>query len=183
VLDFWEAAFKSGASENGSNYMLWTLSNEMPHSQRSFALGFVIIIATLATANSNFAALRSLPDISGAYYFVDKPPNAFEDIDWIALFAVDAKGRKVPINGFIRLKDRHRGRFVNFFLISPTLRGHAITFSTKVIRGISYRFEGQFLKLESLENHEIVLKGLLTKFRNGRKVAQFETRYSYSAGD
>jgi len=166
--------------------MLWTLSNEMPHSQTSFALGFFIIIATLATANSNFAAPRSLPDISGAYYFVDKPPEGFEDVDWIALFAVDAKwqsGRKVPLSGFIRLKERHRGRFVNFLLINPTLRGHAITFSTKVVRGITYTFKGQFLKVENLEDNEIVLKGLLTKFRNGRKVAEFETRYSYFAGD
>ena len=163
--------------------MLWILNTGMPHSQTSLAFGFAII-AALAVANSILsAAPRSLPDITGAYYFVDKPPEAFEDVDWIALFAVDASGRKVPLNGFIRLKDRHRGRFVNFFLTKPTLRGQAITFSTKVVRGISYTFKGQFLKLEKLEDNEIVLQGVLTKFRNGRRVAEFETRYSYFAGD
>ena len=168
----------------GDLLLFWTLNNGMPQSQVPFALGFVIITATLAAANSIFsAAPGSLPDISGAYYFVDKPPEGFKDVDWIALFAVDASGRKVPLNGFIRLKDRHRGRFVNFLLTNPNLRGHAITFSTKVVRGINYTFKGQFLKLENLENNEIVLKGLLTKIRNGRKVAEFETRYSYFAGD
>ena len=154
----------------------------MPHSQTSLAFGFAIITA-LAVTNSILAAPRSLTDITGAYYFVDEPPEAFKDVDWIALFAVDASGHKVPLNGFIRLKDRHRGRFVNFFLTKSTLRGQAISFSTKVVRGISYTFEGQFLKLENLEDNEIVLKGVLTKFRNGRKVAVFETRYSYFAGD
>jgi hypothetical protein len=153
----------------------------MPHSQISFGFAF---IAALAVFNSILAtAPRSPPDITSAYYFVDQPPKGFEDVDWIALFAVDANGRRVPLNGFIRLRDRHRGRFVNFFLTNPTLRGQAISFSTKAISGISYTFKGQFLKLENLEDNEIVLKGLLRKLRNGRKVAEFETRYSYFAGD
>jgi hypothetical protein len=157
---------------------------QMRHSQISFVWGVAIVVATLTALNSNHsAAARLLPDISGAYYFVEKPPKAFGDVDWIALFSVDASGREVPLNGFIRLKDRYRGRFVNFFLINPSLEGNTLTFSTKVLRGISYKFKGQFLKLENLQDGEIVLTGLLTKFRNGRKVAEFGTRYSYFAGD
>jgi hypothetical protein len=156
----------------------------MRHSQMSFVWGFAIVVAALAAPNSNLSAAAGLaPDISGAYYFVEKPPKTFRDVDWIALFSVDASGREVPLNGFIRLKDRYRGRFVNFFFINPSLKGNTLTFSTKVVRGISYNFKGQFLKLENLQDDEIVLRGLLTKFRNGRKVAEFETRYSYFAGD
>ena len=76
------------------------------------------------------------PDITGSYFFVEKPPKAFEDVNWIALFATDAEGRKVPLNGFLRLKETRRGRFVNFFLVKPNLKDHILTFSTKVIRGI-----------------------------------------------
>ena len=156
----------------------------MRHSQISFVWSFAIIVATLAVTNSNLQAAASLrPDITGAYYFVEKPPNAFVDIDWIALLAVDASGNDIPLSGFVRLKNRHRGKFVNFFLINPRLRGSILTFSTKVVRGISYKFTGEFLKLKNLQDNEIVLKGLLAKFRNGRRVAEFETRYSYFAGD
>jgi hypothetical protein len=156
----------------------------MRHSQMSFVWSFAIIVATLATPNSNLsAAVRLVPDISGAYYFVEKPPQTFGDVDWIGLFSVDASGREVSLNGFIRLKDRYRGKFVNFFLINPSLKGNTLTFSTKVVRGISYKFKGQFLKLESLQDGEIVLRGILTKFRKGRKVAEFGTPYSYFAGD
>ena len=98
-------------------------------SRRSFVCGFIIIIVTFAVpASSLSAAPKFLPDITGAYYFVEKPPKAFEDVNWIVLFAVDAKGREVPLNGFVRLKDRYRGRFVNFFLVNPTLRDHILVF-------------------------------------------------------
>lgn len=123
------------------------------------------------------------PDITGAYFFVEKPPKAFEDVDWIALFAVDAKGHKVSLSGFLRLKETRNGRFVNFFLVKPSLSGHTLSFSTRAVRGISYRFEGKFMKLENLEDNEIVLKGRLSKFRNGRKRAELVARFYYFAGD
>jgi hypothetical protein len=153
-------------------------------SQSAFACQFVIIVLVLAAFPSiPSAAAKSSPDISGAYYLEEKPSKAFEDVDWIALFAVDAKGRKVPLHGFIRLKDRYRGRFVNFFLVNPSLKDHTLTFSTRVVRGIHYRFNGQFLKLENLEDGEIVLQGQLSKFQNGEKVGEVNARYTYSAGD
>ena len=156
----------------------------MCQSQSSFVRGFVAIAVVLVgLASTLFAASKLSPDITGAYSFEEKPPKVFEDVDWIALFAVDAKGRKVPLNGFIRLKDRYRGRFVNFFLVNPSLKDRTLIFSTKVVRGVHYRFNGEFLKLENFQDGEIVLQGRLVKFRNGKQVGEVNARYSYFAGD
>jgi len=72
---------------------------------------------------------------------------------------------------------------VNFFLVNPNLIGYTLSFSTKVIRGVSYRFQGEFMKLENLEDDEIVLKGRLSRFRSGRKRAEVVARFYYFAGD
>lgn len=153
-------------------------------SQIRYLSGCASAVLLLVSLSSNLpAATESSADVTGAYYFEAKPPKPFEDVDWIALFAVDAKGRKVPLSGFIRLKDRYRGRLVNFFLVNPSLKDRRLVFSTRAIRGIHYGFNGQFLKLEDLQDGEIVLQGRLVKFRNGKKVAEVNTRYSYSGGD
>jgi len=129
------------------------------------------------------AQAKSLPDISGSYFFIEKPPQEFQDIDWISIFTWDGNGGIAPMNGFIRLKRRHQGRFVNYFLINTSLKGRTFTFSTKAVRGISYRFRGRFLKLDNIADDEFVLEGHLQKFRAGRKVAEVDARFSYFSGD
>jgi len=142
------------------------------------------MIAASADINARFVATTAqTSDITGYYFFVGKPPKAFQDVHWLSFAQVDANGHRGPLNGFIRLKTPRNGKFVNFFLIRPKLNGRVITFSTRVVRGVSYEFKGEFLKLIKLQDNEIVLKGLLSKFRNGRKVAEFTTRYSYYTGD
>ena len=156
----------------------------MRQSQSPLVCGFVVVaIVSVGFASNLSTAAKSSPDISGAYYFEEKPPKAFENVDWIALFAVDAKGRKVPLNGFIRLKERYRGRLVNFFLVNPSLKGRTLIFSTKVVRGVYYGFNGHFLKLENLQDGDVALQGRLVKFRHGQKVGEVNARYSYFAGD
>ena len=126
---------------------------------------------------------KSLPDVSGSYFFIEKPPREFQDIDWISIFTSDGDVRNAAMNGFIRLKHRRKGKFVNYFLLNPSLKGRTFTFSTKAVRGISYRFRGQFLKLDNIADGEFVLKGQLQKFRDGRKVAQVDCKFSYFGGD
>ena len=92
-------------------------------------------------------------------------------------------GPPAGLTGFVRVDWHPRGRLVNFELVHPTLDDHTLTFSTKVVRGISYQFRGQFLKLENLKDNETVLKGRLTKFRNGMKAAECDASFFYFTGD
>jgi hypothetical protein len=149
-----------------------------------FAGTFLMIIVALLLPYSAIAtSLESPADITGYYYFVERTPKGFEDVDWISLAAVDAKGRKAPLNGFLRLKSRFRGKLVNFALVRLVLYNSTLTFSTKVVRGVNYHFRGQFLKLEDFENNEIAIKGRLIKFRNGRTIAECDASYFYFTGD
>ncbi len=153
-------------------------------SYNSFFCGLSIIVGSLFLAHPTYSAFHNLPaDITGYYSFVGKVPRGFENVDWISLATVDANGREAPLNGFLRLKWRYRGRFVNFDLVRPTIEGNTLTFKTKVVRGISYQFKGQFLKMENLQDNETVLKGHLIKFRSGKKVAECDSNFFYFTGD
>jgi hypothetical protein len=149
-----------------------------------FGCRLVIILSSLLLIHPVFSVVAELPpDLTGYYYFVGKAPRGFEDVDWFSLATVETKGREAKLNGFVRLDRRFRGRLVNFDLVNPTLDDHTLTFSTKVVRGIRYQFRGQFLKLENLQDNETVLKGHLTKFRNGRTAAECDASFFYFTGD
>jgi hypothetical protein len=47
-----------------------------------------------------------------------------------------------------------------------------IVFSTETVRGISYGFQGQFVDKPQFDRQYTNLTGTLTKYRNGRKVAE-----------
>lgn len=125
-------------------------------------------------------------DLFGYYSLADEVPKAFANIDMLHLSTVDErKGKmvKVPLYGFIRLRQRAR---VDYYLVKPILEGNQFTFSTKAIKGVSYQFNGTFLKLgnfpETRPEGEIVLKGRLIKMRYGKKVAESDVSFDYSAG-
>jgi hypothetical protein len=142
----------------------------------------MILGVLLLSVSGSSVVAKSTSDISGYYDFVGKAPKGFEDIDWISLATVKQKPA-ARLTGFVRVDWRFRGRLVNFELVHPTLDDHTLTFSTKVVRGISYQFRGQFLKLENLKDNETVLKGHLTKFRNGMKAAECDASFFYFTGD
>jgi len=60
-----------------------------------------------------------------------------------------------------------------------------ITFATRAIRGISYKFEGRFLtdKPTKAPADEVVLEGTLVKLQAGKQVASANVRFTYFPGD
>ena len=61
------------------------------------------------------------------------------------------------------------------------------TFTTMMVRGISYSFSGRFLKggvygAGDLDDETPVLEGTLTKFRGGKKVAEANLKFVYFGG-
>jgi hypothetical protein len=60
-----------------------------------------------------------------------------------------------------------------------------IILKTSKVKGVEYKFEGTFTKNEYFErdfDDQIVLKGMLQKFLNGKKIFEAETEFTYAVG-
>lgn len=118
-------------------------------------------------------------DIFGYYTIAGKTPAAFADISEIHLAGTYGAEQKPPVHGMIRPK---KGK--DYPLMKPTLSGKNITFETKAVGGISYKFTGAFVKFPNNEQQEgIILKGVLQKFRGKTKIAEANVGFNYEAGD
>ena len=61
------------------------------------------------------------------------------------------------------------------------------TFTTVTLKGVSYSFSGKFLKggiirRRILDDETPVLEGTLTKYREGKKVAEAKLKFVYFGG-
>ncbi|MFL6230105.1 MAG: hypothetical protein ACJ741_15140 [Pyrinomonadaceae bacterium] len=114
----------------------------------------------------------------GAFVFDGKPPKGFEELtafelpgvllrlgdDGTSIVSVSTDPHaSVDVKGGRQFKSRR---------ISIT--GDEITFETLAVRGVSYEFTGHFIKhqVDKGQLLDATLKGRLTKFVNGSKVAE-----------
>lgn len=68
----------------------------------------------------------------------------------------------------------------NFRSVSIKTKGSNLSFKTKKIHGIEYKFDGKFFKNgKSFSNEEKVLKGTLQKFVRGKKTAELTADFAY----
>jgi hypothetical protein len=123
-------------------------------------------------------------DVTGAYFFKDSVPGDFSEIDHLSLATINEHGNPAPLNGFIRPK---RSSAKDYRLVSPKLDGKNLTFSTATVDGVGYSFTGAFEKLDNFSanpppNDEVVLRGTLTKMKDGNVVAETKVNFTYSAG-
>lgn len=132
-------------------------------------IGFASTAAKAQTGN----------DIFGYYSIDGKAPAAFADIDVIHLAGSYGAEQKPPVHGMIRPK---KGR--DFPLLKPTLSGKNISFTTKAVGGVSYKFTGTFVKFPNNEQQEgVILRGVLQKFKGKTKIAEARVNFTYEAGD
>ena len=118
-------------------------------------------------------------DVFGYYSIDGKVPAAFAGIDVIHLAGSYGAEQKPPVHGMIRPK---KGK--DFPLLKPALRGKNISFTTKAVGGISYKFTGTFVKFPNNEQQEgIILRGVLQKFKGRTKIAEANVKFTYEAGD
>jgi hypothetical protein len=129
------------------------------------------------------ALAQEKTDIFG-YYSIEKAPKAFADISEIHLAGEYGEQQNPVFYGLIRMKSK---RAIDYKLLKPTLSGKNLTFSTKSVGNISYKFVGTFTKLgnfpELQPNGEILLKGTLTKYRGKKRIASANVKFSYFTGD
>jgi hypothetical protein len=120
-------------------------------------------------------------DPEGSFFPKGAPPKGLENVGGINLFkrpkkTYDAEGAGVALTN---------GRTYRFKTL--TVSREKLVFTTVAINGISYSFEGRFLKdgvfaTMELDNDAVVLEGRLTKFRRGEKIAEADMKFTYFGG-
>ncbi|HEY0428313.1 MAG TPA: hypothetical protein VGC76_11065 [Pyrinomonadaceae bacterium] len=143
----------------------------------------ILFFAIFLCAFALPALAQDKVDIFG-YYSIVKPTKDFADISEIHLGGDYGEQQNPKFYGLIRMKSK---RAIDYKLMKPSLSGKNLTFSTKSVGNISYKFVGAFTKLgdfpELQPNGEVLLKGTLTKYRGKKKIASANVKFSYEAGD
>ena len=136
-----------------------------------------LLLSLTVTAFSQRA--RFDPDGSFWLHESTPPPTEFSDLGGINLNA--KRLRRLPSPG-LQLNNGSTYRFKTL-----NVKRDNFTFTTMSIRGVSYSFAGKFLKggvyaSGILDDETPVLEGTLTKFRDGKKVAEANLKFVYFGG-
>lgn len=135
----------------------------------------LVLVSHAALAQKNVA--RFDPD--GTFWVLEKAPPEFSEFGAINLNA--KRSRRLSVQGF-ELSNGKRLRFKTL-----TVKRDNFSFTTVELNGVSYAFSGKFLKggvfsASDLDDTIPVLKGTLTRFRNGQKDAEAKLTFSYFGG-
>jgi hypothetical protein len=140
----------------------------------------VSIFVLLCLTSASFSQ-RGRFDPDGSFWLQDgtTPPAEFSDFSAINLNA--KRSRQLPSQG-LQLNNGTTYRFKTL-----TVKRDNFTFTTMTLRGVSYSFSGKFLKggvygAGDLDDQTPVLEGTLTKFRDGKKVAEANLKFVYFGG-
>ena len=136
----------------------------------------VILLIVSTSATLAFAQSRFDPD--GSFWLLDQPTE-FSEFGAINLNA--KKLRRLPSPG-LQLNDGTNYRYKTL-----TVKRNNFTFTTVTRRGIYYTFSGRFLKggvfaMTELNDESPILEGTLTRYRDGKKVAEAKLRFTYFGG-
>jgi hypothetical protein len=151
---------------------------------------FALLLAGMAALFTPFAASSALAfaqrrfDPEGQFNPLGNPPKALEEIASIDLFR-SGRGRPFTSHSHSGVVTT-TGVVYRFQTISVSQNN--FTFRTRARAGTSYRFSGRFLKggvfveMDSNAWDQPILVGTLSKFKNGKKVAESRMRFSYFGG-
>ena len=140
---------------------------------------FFIFLVLCLTASSTFTQRKQARfDPDGSFWIHGTPPPEFSDFDSINLNAKRLRYLNDP--GLLMRTTRYRYKTL-------TVKRDNFTFTTMTVRGIFYTFSGRFLKggvfgAGDLDDETPVLEGTLTRFRNGKKVAEANLKFVYFGG-
>lgn len=142
------------------------------------------------TGGDTDAAQAVLVDPEGGYFLEAPAPDWTNRIDHLFLATSRTQGDSVvpaPLWGFLRERPTGRGRPIDYRLLRPTLVDSTLTFRTRSVNGVQYRFAGRYLVVGDLKwlrprPAGPVLVGRLGRYRNGRLLNEADVRFTYSAG-
>jgi hypothetical protein len=139
---------------------------------------FVLLALTPITALSQ-RRKNARFDPDGSFWIHGDAPNEFPDFGAINLNA--KRSRQLPQPGL----ETNNGKRYRFKTL--TVRRDNFTFTTMTVAGVYYSFSGKFLKggvysSGILDDETPVLEGTLTKFRDGKKLAEANLKFVYFGG-
>ena len=143
---------------------------------KKFVFIFLLLCVTASPASTQRKQVRFDPD--GSFWIHGAPPPEFSDFDSINLNAKRLRYLNDP--GLMMRTTRYRYKTL-------TVKRDNFSFTTMTVRGIFYTFSGRFLKggvygAGDLDDETPVLEGTLTRFRNGKKVAEANLKFVYFGG-
>ncbi|HSL54507.1 MAG TPA: hypothetical protein VK868_08935 [Pyrinomonadaceae bacterium] len=146
---------------------------------KSFTIFLLLCLTAAPAFTQRNTSARFDPD--GSFWLQDGtiPPTEFSDFSAINLNA--KRLRRLPSAGLQLIN----GTTYRFKTLS--VKRENFTFTTQVLRGVSYSFAGKFLKggvygAGDLDDETPVLEGTLTKFRGSKKVAEANLKFVYFGG-
>jgi len=164
-------------SRNGAKTQRRNLHREIPFASLRLCGSIFLLLSLTVTAISQRA--RFDPDGSFWVHESTPLPTEFSDFGGINLNA--KRLRRLPSPG-LQLNNGATYRFKTL-----SVKRDNFTFTTMSIRGVSYSFAGKFLKggvyaSGILDDETPVLEGTLSRFRDGKKVAQANLKFVYFGG-
>jgi len=122
-------------------------------------------------------------ELTGAYFAKGALPRTFAEIDHLFLGAIDDSGNPAPLNGFIRPKKQAAK---DYELIDIMIDGKDLSFATKSVKGVSYVFNGAFVRMnfgaKMPNSNEVVLKGTLSRLVDGEAADETEVSFTFTVG-
>jgi hypothetical protein len=165
--------------------MYKNLSRSGATSQRktSFAaplrgcVSILLLLSLTLPALSQTKPTRFDPD--GSFWIHGTPPDDFSEFGAINLNA--KRSRNLPMAGL----ETNKAKRYSFKTLN--VKRENFTFTTVTVGGIYYSFAGKFLKggvyvSGILDDETPVLEGTLTRFRDGKKVAEAKLQFVYFGG-
>jgi hypothetical protein len=139
------------------------------------ALTVALLLVTLQV--SVLAQARFNPD--GAFFLIGKAPTGFSDFSGIYLNG--RRLRRIPTQS-LQLNNGKR-----FHYKSLVVKRDNFSFTTMTMGGVYFTFSGKFLRggvfaEQELYDEQPVLEGVLTKYKDGNKVAEAKMKFSYFGG-
>ncbi|HEY8561595.1 MAG TPA: hypothetical protein VIL74_14560 [Pyrinomonadaceae bacterium] len=132
---------------------------------------------------------------TGDYFIVDENPKGFEDFSNLNIVdhiydVKQEKPVKVKPYGVIEIAREGDEYIKEYKFSSININGQRVSVVTRAKGGVSFRFDGKFteenmtLKYKNGDEYEetIYLKGRLTKWRGGVKIAEANVRFGISHG-
>jgi len=122
----------------------------------------------------------------GSFTIDGKTPGDFREIEYLYLeggsfkLAPDKK-RLIAVKPTSLEGELQGKRRLTYKLKKAAMESDAITFESQAIRGISFQFSGTVFNASTVKDEpvSVSIKGRLSKFRNGTKVAEALVTFSY----
>lgn len=129
--------------------------------------------------NASAQTRRNTFNPDGAFFLIGNPPEEFSDFSGIYLNG--RRLRRLPTQSL----QLNNGKKFHYKTLS--VKRDDFRFTTLTVGGVYFTFVGKFLRGGvfaelDLSDEQPVLEGVLTKYKNGNKVAEAKLKFSYFGG-